>query len=443
MFAPFNRRAPITLGGALVLLFVTTSPGSAAAPGDLDPSFGGDGKVTTDVGGLDQADGVAIQRDGKIVVAGSAGGAGGRDFAVARYNADGSLDPTFGGDGKVTTDFASNHDQGFAVVLQADGKIVVAGEAFVSSDGAFGLARYNSDGSLDATFGGGDGKVSSDLSPGENDAALAVAIQADGKIVTAGYVRRNLFDPTYPADFAVARFNSDGSPDTNFGVAGHVTTDIASDSDEAHGLVIQADGKIVAAGPVHVPSATVDFGLARYNTNGSLDTTFGGDGKVTTDFGSSDSATAVAFHADGRIVVAGYVLNGSHFDFGLARYNTNGSLDTTFDVDGKVATDFGDSDSARGVAIQGDGKIVAAGSTVGDFGLARYNPNGSLDTTFNVDGRVTTDFGGGDAIEGIAIRSDRRLVAVGCAFCSSDASDFAVARYKLCRTTSRRSSIPC
>jgi uncharacterized delta-60 repeat protein len=444
VLAPFKRQAQITLVGAIVLVAVTASLNSAAsAPGELDPTFDGDGKVTTDFGDGDTASGVVIKGDGKIVVAGAAGGTNpdfdpGFDFAVARYKTDGSLDPTFGGDGKVTTEFASNHDQAFAVALQGDGKIVVAGEAFISSDGEFALARYNTDGSLDATFGEGDGKVSTNLDPVENDAALAVAIQADGKIVAAGYVRRNLFDPSYPSDFAVVRFNADGSPDLDFGVGGIVTTDFESDSDQAYGVAIQADGRIVAAGPVHVPSATVDFGLARYNSNGSLDTTFDGDGKVTTDFGSSDSATAVAIHANGKIVAAGYVLIGSLFDFGLARYNTDGSLDTTLDVDGKVATDFGDSDIARAVAVQADGKVVAAGYTLGDFGLARYNTNGSLDTTFGGDGKVTTDFGDGDSAWGIAIRGDRRLVAVG-----STVGDFAVARYKICRTTSRRTSIPC
>ncbi|HEV2905948.1 MAG TPA: hypothetical protein VGZ50_01310, partial [Actinomycetota bacterium] len=204
------------------------------------------------------------------------------------------------------------------------------------------------------------------------------------------YVRRELFHPNYPEDFAVARFNADGSPDLDFGVGGNVTTDLESDSDVASGVAIQADGKIVAVGTVHVPSATTDFGLARYTTNGSLDTTFDGDGKLTTDIGVSDSAAAVA--------------------------------------------------------LQGDGKIVAAGSASmsgdGEFALARYNTNGSLDTTFGGDGRVTTDFGGLDTARGIAIRGDRRLVAVGCTSCS-DASDFAVARYKICRTSSRRSSIPC
>jgi uncharacterized delta-60 repeat protein len=445
MSAPFKRPATITVVGAIVLLAVT-NPGSAAStPGDLDPTFGGgDGKVTTDFRDMDHADGVAIQPDGKIVVAGSAEGAGGRDFAVARYHPDGSLDPTFDGDGKVTSDFASSHDQAFAVALQTGGKIVVAGETFPpSSDGAFALARYNSDGSLDATFSG-DGKVSVNLAVGENDAALAVVIQADGKIVTAGYVRRNLADPSYPADFALARFNADGTPDLDFGVGGNVTTDIESDSDQAAGVAIQADGRIVAAGPVHVPSATVDFGLARYNTNGSLDDTFDGDGKVTTDFGSSDSAVGVAIHSDGRIVAAGFVLIGSYFGFGVARYNTNGSLDDTFDSDGKVTTDFGDGASVNDVAIQGDGKIVAAGETSSDFALVRYNTDGSLDTTFGGDGKVTTDFGGSvDLVEGIAIRGDRRLVAVGCTSCSLASSDFALARYKICRTTSRRSSIPC
>ena len=437
-----NSRAVFPFAGAVAFLVAIASPG-VAVPGDLDPAFGGgDGRVATDFGDPDQAYGVVVQVDGKIVVAGSGGGAGGPNFAVARYNTDGSLDPTFDGDGKVTTDFASSHDQGFAVALQGDGKIVVAGEAFISSDGEVAVARYNTDGSLDATFGGGDGKVTTNLDPVENDAALAVAIQTDGKIVAGGYVRRNLFDPGYPADFAVARFNADGSPDVNFGVGGSVTTDIESDSDEAYGLAIQADGRIVAAGPVHVPSATVDFGLARYNADGSVDTTFDGDGKLTTDFGDSDTAVGVAIQADGKIVAAGYVFIENVFDFGLARYNTNGSLDTTFDGDGRVTTDFGDSDTARGLAIQADGKIVAAGATLGDFALARYNTNGSLDIMFGGDGRVTTDFGSMDDARGIAIRGDRRLVAVGCTSCS-DASDFAVARYKICRTSSRRSSIPC
>jgi uncharacterized delta-60 repeat protein len=437
-FSRLNRRAVFPFAAAVAFLVAIASP-LVAVPGDLDPAFGGgDGRVTTDFGDPDRAHGVTVQADGKIVVAGSGGGAGGPNFAVSRYNTDGSLDPTFDGDGKVTTDFASNHDRGFAVALQGDGKIVVAGEAFISSDGEFALARYNTDGSLDATFGEGDGKVTTNLDPVENDAALAVAIQADGKIVAAGYVRRNLFDPGYPADFAVARFNADGSPDVDFGVGGTVTTDVESDSDEASGVAIQADGRIVAAGPVHVPSATVDFGLARYTSNGSLDTTFGGDGKVTTDFGNSDSAAGVAIQADGRIVAAGFVLVGSHFDFGLARYNTNGSLDITFDGDGRVTTDFGDTESVRAVAIQADGRIVAVGANLGDFALARYNTNGSLDTSFGGDGKVTTDFGDGDSAHGIAIRGDRRLVVVGSAL-----GDFAVARYKICRTSSRRSSIPC
>ena len=145
----------------------------------------------------------------------------------------------------------------------------------------------------------------------------------------------------------------------------------------------------------------------------------------------------MAIHADGKIVAAGYVLIGSLFDFGLARYNTDGSLDTTFDGDGKVTTDFGDSEDARGVAIQADGKIVAAGSTLGDFALARYNTDGSLDTTFGSDGKVTTDFGDGDSARGIAIRGDRRLVAVGSAL-----GDFAVARYVDPLLSTRGSELP-
>jgi uncharacterized delta-60 repeat protein len=466
MPARFRRRPGLTLVGAAALVLAIATLAAAAVPGDLDPTFDGDGRVTTDFSEDDSAEAVAIQGDGKIVVAGSAGGADPNfdprfDFAVARYNTDGSLDATFGGDGKVTTDFAQSDDRGLAVALQADGKIVVAGQAFVSDvddDRDFALARYNTDGSLDATFGGGAGKLTTDLGLGEFDAALAVAIQGDGKIVAAGYVTKNFFDPAYPSDFAVARFNADGSADLDFGTGGNVITDFDGEADTAHGVVIQGDGKIVAAGESSSttcrPSANQgcdDFAVARYNTDGSLDPTFDGDGKVTTGIGINDGARAVAIQGDGKIVAAGqsFSTNFEFVEFALARYNTNGSLDTTFDGDGKVTTRFGRTYKAEAVAIQGDGKIVGAGVTCDsdefatcDFALARYRADGSPDTTFGGgDGKVTTDFGG-SAARGIALRGDRRLVAVGCSSCSDD-SDFAVARYKICRTSSRRSSIPC
>ncbi|MBW3540365.1 MAG: hypothetical protein KY476_08850 [Planctomycetes bacterium] len=347
------------------------------ADGSPDTSFDGDGKVTTDFGSLsDQAHGVAIQADGKIVVAGWSVQSGtGVDFALARYNADGSLDTSFSGDGKLTTDFGSSTDQALGVAIQVDGKIVIAGlsvQPGTSND--FALARYNVDGSLDTTFSG-DGKLTTDFA-GSFDRAFGVAIQADGKIVVAG---------STGGDFALARYNADGSLDTNFDSDGKVTTDFASSVEQASGgVAIQADGKIVAAGISFQGGAVdfADFALARYNGDGSLDTGFSGDGKVTTDFaGAFDQATGVAIQADGKIVAAGVSFqsgsSGPH-DFALARYNIDGSLDTRFSGDGKVTTDFGSfAAQASGVAIQPDGKIVVAGSsgqpgTGLDFALARY-----------------------------------------------------------------------
>jgi uncharacterized delta-60 repeat protein len=446
-FAP-DRKLLLTLVGTAFLLVLTAIPGSAN-PGTLDQTFDVDGRVTTDFGGRDSAGGVVIQPDGKIVAAGFGAGPGEFDFAVARYNTDGSLDASFGGgDGMVTTDFANRDDRGWAVALQADGKIVVAGQSFVvpsvgGGDLDFALARYNTDGSLDTGFSG-DGKVTMDLGVGETDAALDVAIQTDGKIVAAGYVRNLFPDPLGPADFAVARFNTDGTPDMAFGVGGKVTTDFGQDHDEASAVIIQSDGRIVAGGFAF--SGTFDFGLARYNTDGTPDLGWGGDGTVLTNFGGTDSATGLALQPDGRIVAAGSTNLSGSVDMALARYNTNGSLDTGFDGDGRVTTDFGGDDSAAAVALQTDGKIVTAGSRlVGtyDFALGRYLANGSLDPQWSGDGKVTTDFGGAsDIAHGVAIQADGKIVAAGCSFCLED-FDFALARYKICRTTSRRTSIPC
>ena len=422
----------------MALVLAIANP-AAAPPGDLDPTFDGDGKVTTDfAGSADQANAVTIQGDGKIVTAGEAIVSGTLDFALARYNSDGSLDTTFDGDGKVTTDIASGSgDQAFSVAIQGDGKIVAAGSA-VSGSYLFALARYNTDGSLDTTFSG-DGKLTTDIAAG-NDQARAVVIQGDGKIVAAGFGLH--FGSTIgTADVAVVRYNTDGSLDPTFDGDGIVTTNFPSDNaDQAFAVAIQGDGRIVVAG-ITCCAQSVDFALARYNADGSLDTTFDGDGLVTTHIVFNDQAFAVAIQGDGRIVAAGHAASGSTFDFGLARYNADGSLDTTFDADGKVTTDFaGSHDEALGVAIQGNGKIVAAGFAgifPGDFALARYNADGSLDTTFSGDGKVTTDFAGGDdRAHAVPIQRDGKIVAAGFATVAAG-RDFALARYTCFRRTSR------
>jgi len=290
-----------------------------------------------------------------------------------------------------------------------------------SSSGDFALARYNTDGSLDTSFGTG-GKVTTDI--GVFDVAFAVAIQADGKIVAAG----GTAPEGYCCQFALARYNADGSLDASFGIGGKVTTIFAGDS-QAFAVAIQADGKIVAAGGSSDPFVT-DFALARYNADGSIDTSFGVGGKVTTDFGGFDRASGVAVQDDDKIVAVG--AGGPNNDFVLARYNTDGSLDTSFGTGGKVTTDFGGFDGANGLAIQGDDKIVAAGLggffTV--FALARYNTDGSLDTTFDGDGMVTTQFFGEniESATGVAIQANGKIVVVGSVFSTFDQS-FALARY--------------
>jgi uncharacterized delta-60 repeat protein len=370
MPARFPRRKSLTVVGAAALVLGIANP-VAAPPGDLDPTFDGDGRVTTDFGGIrDEAFGVAVQGDGKIVAVGCARCfSTSEDFALARYNTDGSLDTTFDGDGKVTTDFAGGEDAPRGVAIQADGRIVAAGYALVSGSIDFALARFNTDGSLDTTFSG-DGKVTTAFA-GTYDEARGVAIQTDGKIVAAGFT---------VTDFALARYNTDGSLDTTFDGDGRVTTDFAGDNELARDLAIQGDGRIVAAGVTRF-AGIYYLALARYNTDGSLDTTFDGDGKVTTDFGGIGGGTteafAVAIQTNGRIVAAGDVLSFGEFDFAVARYNIDGSLDTTFSGDGKVTTDFaGDHDRAFAVAIQANGRIVAAGEAIVsgnyDFALARY-----------------------------------------------------------------------
>ncbi len=386
---------------------------------ELDSTFGNDGKVITDFGGTDQGRAVAVQKDGKIVVAGTSGS----DFAVARYNTDGSLDASFGMGGLVITDFGG-FDGGNAVAIQKDGKIVVAGFAG-DEDSVFAVARYNRDGSLDITFGV-DGKVTTDFSA-DADIGNAVALQKDGKIVVAG---------RSGSDFAVARYNTDGSLDITFGADGKVITDFGGD-DEGNAVAMQKDGKIVVAGFTNVGGGDNNFSVARYNTDGSLDITFGVDGKVTTDFSAdADRGNAVALQKDGKIVVAGFAGGEEDSVFVVARYNTDGSLDITFNpmgsLPGTVTTDFGGDDEGFAVAIQKDGKIVVAGfSNAGgddDFAVARYNTDGSLDVTFNptgsLPGTVTTDLDGNDEGHAVALQKDGKIVVVG----TSD-NDFAVARY--------------
>jgi len=334
---------------------------------------------------------VSLQADGKIVVAGSSSFGSAR-FALARYGIDGSLDSGFSSGGTVTTSFSRFDAAANGVAIQPDGKIIAVGFTNTSFVGLafnpdFALARYNTDGSLDSTFGVG-GKVTTDFN-GLGDVASGVAIQGDGRIVVVGSSQVTPLAPEV-TQFSIARYNTDGTLDLTFGIGGKVRPFFFGQFDQANALALLPDGKIIVAGVVsnfNLLSAS-DFGMIRLNTDGSTDTTFGSNGKVTTDFSSEfDSAHAIAIQPNGKIILVGVVskvgISQNSTDFAIARYNSDGGLDATFGSAGKVTTDFfGFSNSANAVVIQQDGRIIAAGRAnsgiIGDFAVARYNGDGDI-----------------------------------------------------------------
>jgi uncharacterized delta-60 repeat protein len=421
------RKYLLTLVVFFLCLFNSQSS-AWAADGDLDTSFDTDGKRTASFGASDDVGrAVAIQSDGKIVMAGYSGS----DFAVARFNTDGSLDTTFSGDGLQTTDFNSRTDIAFGVAIQNDGKIVVVGFSnSVSTGNDFAVARYNTDGTLDTTFDS-DGKLTTEVDEGSGagDQGRSVVIQSDGKIVVGGVTGGGLNE-----DFAVVRYTSTGALDTTFDTDGKQTTAIGFGNDGAYAVLVQSDGKIIAAGE-SVNGSYTDFAVVRYTSTGALDTTFDSDGKTTTAFGAREEVgRGAVLQSDGKIVVAGYASNGTNEDFALARYNTNGSLDTSFDTDGKQTTALGSSDDiGQGVTLQSDGKIVLVGDSNNgsntDFAVARYNSDGTLDTTFDTDGKLITTLGTGDeSAYSVLIQSNGYIVVAGFSFNGAN-QNFAVVRY--------------
>ena len=212
----------------------------------------------------------------------------------------------------------------------------------------------------------------------------------------------------------MVRYNSDGSLDTSFDTDGIATTAIGTNSDDAgRAVAVQSDGKIIVAG-----TSDRDFAVVRYNSDGSLDTSFDTDGIATTAISTNgpDSGRAVAVQSDGKIIVAGT----SDFAFAVVRYNGNGSLDTSFDTDGIATTAIGTNsdDSGRAVAVQSDGKIIVAGTSDFAFAVVRYNSDGSLDTTFDTDGKTTVDpnlnsDSGYDGAFGVAVQADGKIVVAG------------------------------
>lgn len=354
-----------------------------------------------------QAHACAIQADGKIVAGGIEVVNTADQLVLARYLTDGTFDTSFGTTGVVATAVGSDA-QIHALAIQADGKIVVAGFAMVSGVTQVMVARYATNGSLDTSFGASlTGIVTTVV--GDGAVATAVAVQSDNKIVVAGVA---IVDGT--PEFVIIRYNSDGSADTSFGASGIVTTQIGVRA-KGYSVAIQpSDGNIVVAGFAVVASQD-QFAVARYNSaDGSLDTTFnsGGTlpGTITTAIGSTAHAHSVAIQADGKIVVAG----DSDTSCALARYTTAGVLDTTFGTSGIVTTVQGSQAGINGIALQTDGKIVATGFSDNLFILFRYLDTGALDTSFNTTGKVTILVEDVNIGHCVLVQSDGNIVAAGC-----------------------------
>ena len=413
----------------------------------------------------DQALGMVLQPDGKMILVGAVqiDAYGNYDFGVTRLNADGSLDTTFGTNGKKVISFdlggldendhlSMDQDVATCVAIQADGKIVVGGYAQRDGYGNFDFAvvRLNTDGSLDTTFSS-DGKavVAFDYGGGGDDRATGIAIQNDGKIVLVGYCQKQALGDN---DIALARLKTDGSLDTSFTGDGRKFIGFNNNGngdDRGAAVKIQADGRIVVVGYAQAGgTGNDDFAIARVTTSGSLDKSFSGDGKKTVAFNlggtGNDRASSVDIQSDGGIVVAGSASSAQgDGDFAVARIKKNGSMDKTFSGDGKKTIDFnlGASleDQATGVVIQADGSIVLSGlaqlSATGDFDFAaaRLTAVGELDTSFSTDGKKTIPFNMGgsdnDIANGVVLQPDGKIVLFGHALRSDPANtDFAVAR---------------
>jgi uncharacterized delta-60 repeat protein len=403
-------------------------------PGTLDTSFSGDGKLTASVGtGSSIGARVLVQPDGKILVGAESNNGDFSDFTLLRYNANGSTDSAFGSAGKLTVAFGSGDDYLYGLALQPNGGIVASGTTWpgdsFDTDGDAALVRFTGAGLLDGSFGSG-GKVVTPIGSGDDGLAFGSAVQPDGKIVVAGFKYNSATD----SDIAVLRYTTGGVLDSSFGSGGKVTTSLGSGEDAALALVLQPDGKIVVAGGTDSADDDVDFALVRYTTTGALDPGFGTSGRVITEIGPADDAVAaIALQADGKILVAGITDNGHDSDIVLLRYLTNGSLDTSFGAGGKVITALSsENDIAFGIAVQPDGRIVLAAASDpfnnGDFVALCYRPDGSLDTRFDGDGIARIEFGAGiDSAAGIALQEDGRIVLTGQSWTGSH-FDIAVAR---------------
>lgn len=362
------------------------------ADGRQDLTFGVDGAQITDLGANENVYGLAIQSDDKIVVSGSSCNSTGAQchLFLARYLSAGALDTSFHGNGVFILGGSDPESMGGNIAIRPNGKIIVLGTLVTDISYDSVVFQFNSDGSVDHTFGsvGGTGLLRSDklskrtgwrngfafLNLNGND----LRIQADGKIVIVG----SISNQSYSFNFAVVRLLQNGDAlDNSFGQGGMQVTDLVAGDDWASSVDIGSDGKIVLAGSAYMnESGKESFAVARYSSNGFLDTTFHGTGYVTTDVESGNSnsdgggAWDVLVQRDGKILALGYKNPyGLHQDITLVRYNRDGSLDATFGTNGIVASSYYTENYGSSIAIQPDGKYVVTGLSLYITGWADYH----------------------------------------------------------------------
>ena len=388
----------------------------AQSSGDLDTTFGNGGMVITDIAGyIDGAFSVALQSDGKIILTGYSTQSVGmdREMTSVRYLPDGSIDSSFGINGIVITDVSDREGEAYSNAIQSDGKIVIGGysKSSATNNDDFTVVRYESDGSLDSTFGTG-GIVTTEIRS-DNDVLEALTIQPNGKIIGVGWSSDNPND-----GIALIRYNTDGSLDNSFSGDGIAITDIYSHQDYGCAIALQADGKIIVTG--HTIGAHNLIFVARYKTTGYLDDSFGqmGNGIVTILAGSISFATDVTIQDDGKIIICGYSDYFGPMHFTLARFNENGTMDDSFGFGGWVNTNIGSSSEANSIKIATDGKIVVGGTD-----LARYKFSGDLDLSFGTAGIVS----GFDLLGySLDLQQDAKILLAG-----KSGDDFAVARFNV------------
>ncbi len=424
----------------LSLLVALSVHATVDQPGTLDPFFAtasplGAGKLVTPpiATGPDVANAMAVQADGKIVLAGRCHNGAGYDFCAYRYNDNGTLDTSFGSTGKLLTIIGAvaDTDVANAVAIQPDGKIVLAGQCAASGATDFCAIRHNANGTLDVGFGT-SGVVITAVGT-SYDYVNGLALQPDGKLVLAGacYVGATNID------FCAVRYNANGTLDSSFGTGGKITTAIGTGDDIATAIAVQPDGKLVLSGSCF-GAVSMDFCAARYNTNGTLDTTFNGSGKVITAFSAdTDEARGLVVQPDGKLVLAGSCTTSASAYFCALRYRTNGTLDTSFGGTGKVVTAIsapGGDDIGNALVLQPDGKLIQAGrcdGSGGDFCALRYHPNGVLDTSFGTGGKVITAVSGAsgsDNAKALVLQADGKLLLAG--YCPGTGGDnFCALRY--------------